>query len=95
MFQKKAKVLWDLTIKDVLPVYTYFDDVEKKNVFVYYAILRQKKDFPDKNNSSFVWASLKQVAKLKLAKRMEHDLIISQRVIDSALRKKRGEQYLE
>lgn len=95
LFQKSLKSLLGINIKNAIPVYTYYDEDEKKNVFVYYTIIKQKKNFPDKGNSSFVWSSLKQVTKLKLTKRIEHDLIIGQRVIDSAGRKKRGEQYLE
>lgn len=85
----------NLPLKAIHPVYEYFDKGLHKNHQISYAVVKKLKDFPPKKKTVFAWFPMKKIIKQNLSDQTKQDLIVSQRVIDSAIRKKAGERTME
>ena len=84
-----------LSLAAIYPVYFYSSKGVYKNHHIVYAEVKELKKFLPKNGRSFDWFVFKQIPKLPLAEQAKHDIIVSQRVIDSHLRKRLGPKTLE
>jgi hypothetical protein len=85
----------DIKAKNIFPIYSYFHDGKGKNNFLHYAIVKKLEKFPDDTKTLFAWFSFKQVQKLHISSQIKQDIIVGQRVIDSAIRKSLGQQTIE
>jgi ADP-ribose pyrophosphatase YjhB (NUDIX family) len=85
----------ELKEKAISPVYKYFDERIKKDHHITYARITKLEKFPSNSNTIFCWFNFKQIQKLNISPQTKHNLIVAQRVIDSALRKKLGQQTIE
>jgi hypothetical protein len=85
----------DLKPKNIFPIYSYFHEGKGKNNFLHYAIVRKLETFPNTKNASFAWFSFKQIQKLHIPDQIKQDIIVGQRVIDSAMRKSLGQQTID
>lgn len=95
LFLNKVQKLVHLNKKQILPIFNYYDQEQKKEIFVFYSSIKQLKNFLLKDDPGYIWLPFKGINKLNIDKQTKHSLLIGQRVIDSADRKKRGEQTLE
>jgi hypothetical protein len=50
--------------------------------------------FPSTKKAAFAWFSFKQIQKLRIPDQIKQDIIVGQRVIDSATRKSLGQQTI-
>lgn len=91
IFTKKIFELLNIKIKDVFSVYSYTNEFVLKKQSIVYAEFEKLQNFPSKNGYSFAWFSFKEVLKLQITKQMKHDIVVGQRVIEAATRKKLGE----
>lgn len=80
---------------NIFPVYTYFHSEKNKDHFICYAKVTKLEKFPNTKKSLFSWFTFKQIQKLNLPTQIKQDIIIGQRVIDSAIRKNLGEKTIE
>jgi len=80
--------------KQIFPIYSYFHDDKGKNNFIHYAIVRKMETFPSTKKAAFAWFSFKQIQKLRIPDQIKQDIIVGQRVIDSATRKSLGQQTI-
>lgn len=85
----------DLPLTATHSVYEYFHKGLHKNYHVSYAEVEKLRDFPPHKKTVFAWFSMKEILKLSLSDQTKQDLIVGRRVIDSASRKKAGEQTIE
>ncbi len=79
-----------LKLKNVFYVYTKFASGKNQDHSIYYAIVKRKFKLPLANSVTFEWFSFKQLHKLSISEQTKHDIMIGQRVIDSAIRKSLG-----
>lgn len=94
-FQQIIQKLLGIEVKEVYPIYSYENQADNSYHYMMYAKVNKLVDFPPKNGLKFAWFDFKKIPKLHLDRQVEHNIIIGQRVIDSAGRKSRGEQTLE
>jgi hypothetical protein len=85
----------ELKPKNIFPIYSYIHATKNKNNFIHYAIVNKLGKFPENNNTLFSWFSFKQIQKLHIPNQIKQDIIVGQRVIDSAIRKSLGQQTIE
>jgi hypothetical protein len=85
----------ELKPKNIFPIYSYFHEGKGKNNFLHYAIVRKLETFPSTKKASFTWFTLKQIQKMHIPDQIKQDIIVGQRVIDSAMRKSLGQQTIE
>ena len=85
----------ELKPKNIFPIYSYFHDKKGKNNFLHYAISKKLEKFPESADKAFAWFSLKQIQKLHIPNQIKQDIIVGQRVIDSAVRKSLGQQTID
>jgi hypothetical protein len=85
----------DLKPKNIFPIYSYFHDDKGKNKFLHYAIVRKLETFPNTKKAIFAWFTFKQIQKLHISDQIKQDIIVGQRVIDSAVRKSLGQQTID
>jgi hypothetical protein len=62
---------------------------------MHYAIVNKLEKFPDNAKTLFSWFTFKQIQKLHISNQIKQDIIVGQRVIDSAIRKSLGQQTIE
>ncbi len=95
-FRRLIKSLFkiELDIKSIFSVYDYFHDDLKKNNFISYAKVKKLEDFNGKN-AEYKWFDFKETLKLKLAPQTKQDIMVMQRVINSSIRKTKGERYID
>jgi hypothetical protein len=77
----------ELKPSSICPVYNYLDN--GKNIHIFYANVKKVEKFFDKKKT-FSWFTFKQIQKLLLSEQVKQDIIVSQRVIDSSIRRKMG-----
>ena len=87
--------LLDIKITVVHPVYSYFNEDKEKNQFIGYSTIRTRQKFSPKKGLTFAWFSFKDVLKLQTSKQMKHDIVVGQRVIEAATRKRLGEHTFQ
>jgi hypothetical protein len=85
----------ELKPKNIYPIYSYFHEGKGKNNFLHYAIVRKLETFPNTKKTIFSWFTLKQIQKMHIPDQIKQDIIVGQRVIDSAMRKSLGQQTIE
>lgn len=85
----------DIKPKNIFSIYSYFHDKKGKNNFLHYAIVKKLEKFPDSKDKIFAWFSFKQIQKLHISNQIKQDIIVGQRVIDSAVRKSLGQQTID
>lgn len=84
-----------LKITAVFPVYKYFHEEMKKDHYISYAKIGKLEKFPAGKTTVFAWFNFKQVQKLNLSQQTKHDIMVAQRVIDSATRRSLGQQTID
>jgi hypothetical protein len=84
-----------LKLTAVFPVYKYFHEEMKKDHYIIYAKIGRLEKFPEKKDTVFGWFNFKQVQKLNLSEQTKHDIMVAQRVIDSATRRSLGQQTID
>lgn len=94
-FKKMVIKLLGITPKKIYPIYSYPNNETKGTNFVFYTELSKSRKFSNKGAISFSWFTLKQISRLKINPQTKQDITVGMRVIDSAVRKSMGEQYLE
>ena len=90
-----AHLRLELKPKNIFPIYSYFHDNKGKNNFIHYAIVKKLETFPNTKKALFSWFTFKQIQKLRISNQIKQDIIVGQRVIDSAVRKSLGQQTIE
>ena len=83
--------LLDIQITTILPIYSYSGEDKEPSQYIGYTIAKTKKDFSPKNGFSFAWFSFKDVLKLQITPQTKHDIVVGQRVIEAAERKRLGQ----
>jgi ADP-ribose pyrophosphatase YjhB (NUDIX family) len=81
--------------KNIFPIYSYFHTDKGKNNYLHYAIVRKLEIFPNTKKTLFSWFTFKQIQKMHISDQIKQDIIVGQRVIDSAVRKSLGQQTIE
>ncbi|HYM65004.1 MAG TPA: NUDIX hydrolase [Candidatus Sulfotelmatobacter sp.] len=81
--------------KNVFAVYSYPHQDKNKDNFIHYAEIRKLEKFKNTRKKLFSWFTFKQVQKLKLSEQTKQDIMVSQRVIASSIRKKLGERTID
>jgi hypothetical protein len=84
-----------LKLTAIRPIYKYFHEEMKRDHYISYAKIGRLENFPATKTAIFAWFNLKQVQKLNLSEQAKHDIMVGQRVIDSATRKSLGQQTIE
>jgi ADP-ribose pyrophosphatase YjhB (NUDIX family) len=84
-----------LKAKAIFPVYKYFHEEMSRDHYISYAKIGRLEKFPETKNAAFAWFSFKQVQKLNLSEQTKHDIMVAQRVIDSATRRSLGQQTID
>jgi hypothetical protein len=87
--------LLEIEINVVHPIYSYFNADKEKNQFIGYSTIKTRQQFSPKNGLTFAWFSFKDVLKLQTSKQMKHDIVVGQRVIEAATRKRLGEHTFQ
>jgi hypothetical protein len=85
----------ELQSKNIFPIYSYLHDDKGKNNFIHYAIVKKLEIFPNTKKTLFSWFTFKQIQKLHISNQIKQDIIVGQRVIDSAVRKSLGQQTID
>jgi len=84
-----------LKLSAVFPVYKYFHEEMKRDHYISYAKIGRLENFPATKGTVFAWFNFKQVQKLNLSEQTKHDIMVAQRVIDSATRRSLGQQTID
>ena len=87
--------LLDIKITGILPVYSYVDENTNSNQFIGYSIAKSKKKFSEIKENIFGWFSFKDILKLQIEEQTKHDIIVGQRVIEAAERKRLGQHTFQ
>lgn len=91
IFKQTIFQLLNIKINKVLSVYSYTNELTTHKQYILYSEINKLQTFPAKNGLTFAWFSFKDVLKLQGTKQMKHDIVVGQRVIEAATRKKLGE----
>lgn len=91
IFKETILQLLNIRIKDVFSVYSYTNELVIGKHSILYSEIDRLQDFQSKNGFSFGWFSFKEVLRLKGTEQTKHDIVVGQRVIEAATRKKLGE----
>lgn len=84
-----------VSIKNIHYIYTHFSTELNKDHSIYYAEAKTaRKKYPETGDYIFGWFNFKQIHKLKISEQVKHDIMVGQRVIDSATRKSLGQQTI-
>lgn len=90
LFKNVISELLDIKVKQVFPVYFYFNENKKRNQSILYTTVNKLHDFTSKKDLTFKWFSFKDVLKLHVTDQTKHDIVVGQRVIEAAKRKSLG-----
>lgn len=95
-FKRLAKSLLKLNLpfSQIHPVYDYYNAAAGKKYFVAYGEIDKLKEFPQRGKTIFAWFTQKQISKLSISKLTKQDLVVGQRVINSTVRRRAGEQTI-
>jgi hypothetical protein len=83
-----------LSKNKIKSVYYYFSKELNKDQNIYYAEVKSLHRFSKSKKNGLAWFTFKQIQKLNLSDQTKHDIIVSQRVIDSSIRKSLGQQTI-
>lgn len=95
LFKNIVLKLLDIEIRIVHPIYSYLNEDTGEFQYVVYSHLNKFHNFSSKNGLTFTWFSFKEVPKLKITEQTKHDIVVGQRVIEAARRKRRGEHTFQ
>ncbi len=95
IFKETIFQLLDIKINKVLSIYSYTNELALGNQSILYSEIDRLRNFPNKNGLAFAWFSFKDVLKLPGTKQMKHDIVVGQRVIEAATRKRLGEHTFQ
>lgn len=84
-----------LNPKNVFVVYNYPHESKNKDHFIHYAKINKLEKFKNTKKKLFSWFTFKQIQKLKISEQTKQDIMVSQRVIASSIRKKLGERTID
>jgi hypothetical protein len=84
-----------LKLSAVCPVYKYLHEEMNMDHYISYAKIGKLEKFPETKEIIFGWFNFKQVQKLNLSEQTKHDIMVAQRVIDSATRRSLGQQTID
>jgi hypothetical protein len=90
-FKNNIFTLLDIKVPVVHNIYSYFSEATDKNHYIGYATVRSRQKFSPKNGLTFAWFSFKEVLKIQATNQTKHDIVVGQRVIEAATRKRLGE----
>ena len=95
-FRRLIKEFLKISIKpkDVYYIYDYHHVAMNKKHNISYAEVDKQIEIKPKNDFTFGWFSIQEISKLPLSPQTKQDIIVGKRVIDSADRKKAGEQTI-
>lgn len=83
-------------LRAISEVYDYIDSESGETKHVCYVLVKSLKGVKtEKGTTNFSWFTLKEISKLKISPLEKQDIIVGQRVIDSASRKSSGEQTID
>ena len=85
----------DLKPKAIFQIYNYFHDGKRKDSYVCYAKIRKLEKFQSNKKITYSWFTFKEIQKLRIPEKVKQDIVVGQRVIDSAIRKSLGQQTIE
>lgn len=86
IIKKKLKI--NLKVKNIYPVYFYFNNrLEMKN-YVFYAEIEKPEDFKNIHGGTLSWFAFKQMNKIPISKQTKNDIIVSERVVKANARKR-------
>lgn len=71
----------NLKPKDIFPIYDYFHEGQDKSNFVFYALVKNIKDFNAFDGNAFSWVGFDQIPKLLFTEHSKQDVIVGERVI--------------
>ncbi|MGA2967613.1 MAG: NUDIX domain-containing protein [Candidatus Levyibacteriota bacterium] len=91
----RSQLHLELKPKHIFPIYSYFHADKGKDNFIHYAIVRKLETFPKSKKTEYTWFTFKQIQKMHIPDQIKQDIIVGQRVIDSAMRKSLGQQTIE
>ena len=81
--------------KNIFAVYSYPHQDKNKDNFIHYAEIKKLEKFKNTKKKIFSWFTFKQIQKLKISEQTKQDIMVSQRVIASSIRKKLGERTID
>lgn len=76
----------DLKVKNIYPIYDYFHDTLDKMNNVFYAEVKNSKEFDSLKGGTFVWVGLDEISKLPFPPHTKQDIIVGERVIKAKRR---------
>lgn len=87
-FQRIINELLDLNIKtkDIHPVYDYFHDGQDKINFVFYAEVKNPREFDRLKKDACSWVDFHEISKLPFTAHSKQDVIVGERVINAKWR---------
>jgi hypothetical protein len=91
----KSALKLDLKLNTICQIYNYFHDEKKKDGFVHYAKVRKLEKFLSNGKFNYGWFTFKEIQKLHIAEKVKQDIVVGQRVIDSAVRRSLGQQTID
>ncbi len=83
-----------ISLKKIFYIYTRYASGTDKDHSIYYAEVKRVGKKMLAKEGRFAWFSFKQVPKLNLSEQTKHDIVVGQRVIESAIRKSLGQQTI-
>lgn len=90
VFKNLIHKLLDIKIEMVYPIYSYNRGHNDKSQNILYSEINERPNFPSKSGLNFAWFTFKEVMKLQASEQTKHDIIVGQRVIEAATRKRLG-----
>lgn len=76
----------NLKLKDIYPVYDYFQATRNKINFVFYAQVKSTKKFNNPEDISFSWSTFDEARKFQFTTQTKQDIVVGERVINAKLR---------
>ena len=85
----------DLKPNAIFQIYNYFHEERHKDNFIYYAKVRKLEKFESNKKFTYSWFTFKEIQKLHIPDKLKQDIVVGQRVIDSAIRRSLGQQTID
>ncbi|SRR6266568_6329294 len=93
IFKDVISDLLNIELDIVYPVYSY--ENENVNQCIVYSEIDALQDFSPKNGLTFAWFTFRDIMRLHLTEQTKHDIVVGQRVINAATRKRNGEHTFQ
>lgn len=79
----------DLKTKDIYPIYDYSYDKKDKINYVFYAQIKNPKQFKQPKEGVFAWVAFSEISKLFFTPNSKQDIIVGERVINAKYREEK------